>query len=91
MAARTFRSKHTTVEAIQLTASTEIDDVIAFMGDAPFDFDSEGITVTTASGNEAVARLGDWLIRDSEPGTFYPCVPTVFAARWEEVTQDGNA
>lgn len=37
----------------------------------------------TAHGETATFRHGDWIMRDSEPGTFYPVKPDVFAATYE--------
>lgn len=41
------------------------------------------IKVVTTHGEWAVVRHGDWIIRDSKPGTFYPCKPDVFAATYD--------
>jgi hypothetical protein len=50
---------------------------------APFiEFD-----VTTAHGETAIVRHGDWLIPDSKPGTFYPCKPDVFARKYEPIDE----
>lgn len=38
--------------------------------------------VPTMHGERATVRHGDWLIPDGKPGTFYPCKPDVFAAKY---------
>lgn len=40
----------------------------------------------TTHGEMATFRHGDWVLRDSKPGTFYPCKPDVFAETYEQVT-----
>lgn len=37
------------------------------------------VNVLTANGHVVPVRHGDWILPDSEPGTFYPCAPEVFA------------
>jgi hypothetical protein len=39
----------------------------------------------TTHGELATFRHGDWVLRDSKPGTFYPCKPDVFALTYEAV------
>lgn len=43
------------------------------------------IVVRTVHGEEAVIRVGDWIIPDGKPGTFYPCKPDIFVATYEPV------
>lgn len=43
------------------------------------------LRVTTIHGEEAIVRLGDWVIADGEPGTYYPCKPGIFEATYEPV------
>lgn len=38
--------------------------------------------VTTAHGEKATVRHGDWLIPDAKPGTFYPCKPDIFKEKY---------
>lgn len=41
----------------------------------------------TTHGERAMFRHGDWIIPDSRPGTFYPCKPDIFAAKYELVEE----
>lgn len=43
--------------------------------------------VITVHGKTAVIRHGDWIIPDNKPGTFYPCKPEVFVAKYEPVEE----
>lgn len=43
------------------------------------------LVLTTIHGEEAIARVGDWVIPEPKPGRFYPCNPDVFAATYEAV------
>lgn len=45
-----------------------------------------GISIGTLEG-EMIATLGDYIIKGIK-GEFYPCKPDIFAAIYEEVTQD---
>lgn len=53
--------------------------------DAKGPADKEGwLVLTTVHGEEAIARPGDWVIREtSMPGRFYPCKPDIFDATYE--------
>jgi len=53
--------------------------VAGFEGDAPI------IKFMTIHGDIAVARIGDWVVKDSAPGTYYPVKPGVFAKTYEAV------
>lgn len=44
--------------------------------------------LTTVHGDTAIARIGDWVIPEPEPGRFYPCKPAVFEATYEPVPAD---
>lgn len=46
------------------------------------------IKVTTAHGDQAIVRHGDWIISDSKPGTFYPCKPDVFENTYESLNSE---
>lgn len=39
----------------------------------------------TTHGDLATFRHGDWVLRDSRPGTFYPVKPDVFEATYEPI------
>lgn len=39
----------------------------------------------TAHGQLTEFKHGDWIIPDSKPGTWYPCLPEVFKKTYEEV------
>lgn len=47
----------------------------------------DGIEITTLHGDKAIARHGDWIAAEPEPGRFYPIKPGVFAATYEAVSE----
>ena len=36
------------------------------------------IRFMTIHGDKAVARFGDWVVKDGAPGTYYPVKPEIF-------------
>lgn len=44
-----------------------------------------GLTLTTVHGHPTRFVHGDWILRDSKPGTFYPVNPEVFNETYEEI------
>lgn len=47
----------------------------------------DGIEITTLHGDTAIARDGDWIAAEPEPGRFYPIKPDIFAATYEAVSE----
>lgn len=43
------------------------------------------LLVRTMHGDLTPVRHGDWIILDGKPGTFYPCKPEIFSAKYEAV------
>jgi hypothetical protein len=82
-----FRKKPIVIEAIQFTGSN-VGEIWDAFGRAGIGWSSETpnqLILTTTHGDEAPARVGDWIIPDSRPETFYPCKPDVFFATYEAV------
>jgi hypothetical protein len=49
------------------------------------------LVMRTVHGEQAAARVDDWVIREPVPGRGYPCKPDIFAETYEPVTEDGAA
>lgn len=81
-----FRKKPVEITAIQFTGSNQAA-VSDFMGASPVFGDAPdgtfAVHLTTAHGDTAYARPGDWIIPERQPGRFYPCAPDVFEATYE--------
>jgi hypothetical protein len=88
MGAQRFRKKPVEITAIQFDGNNQAQ-VSDFMGTSPpFGFGPDGdhwVTLTTIHGDEAIARVGDWIIPEPEAGRFYPCKPDIFAATYEAI------
>ncbi|HWO67045.1 MAG TPA: hypothetical protein VNO31_44140 [Umezawaea sp.] len=88
MGAQRFRKKPVEIEAIQFDGNNQAA-VSDFMGTSPpFNSDAEGnqwVVLTTVHGEEAIARVGDWIIPEPVVGRFYPCKPDIFAATYEAI------
>lgn len=85
-----FRKKPTVVDAIQFTGDNvqEIWDAFGTAGIyGPTENNSDHLILTTTHGDPAPARIGDWVIPDSRPDTFYPCKPDVFDRAYEPVQE----
>lgn len=79
-----YRKRPIEVDAVQWTGENAAE-VAAFLG-LPADPNwpvAPTIAIKTAHGDVAYVRPGDWIIPDSEPGTFYPVKPDVFDATYE--------
>jgi hypothetical protein len=84
----TYRKKPIEVEAIQFTGDNVAEIWGAFGADGiygPTEKNPEHLILTTTHGDPAPCRVGDWVVPDSKPGTFYPIKPDVFAATYEPV------
>lgn len=87
---RRFRRKPTEVVAIQFDGDniTEIWD--AFGADGiygPTEKNPDHLILTTAHGDPAPARAGDWVVPEATPGRFYPIKPDVMAATYEPINE----
>lgn len=40
------------------------------------------LKVTTVHGETAIVRIGDWIVQDASPGTYYPVRDEVFRTRY---------
>jgi hypothetical protein len=83
-----FRKRPVEVQAVQFTGDNleEIWDAFGCAGIyGPTEKNPDWLILTTVHGDPAPARVGDWIIPDAKPGTFYPCKPDIFDATYEEV------
>lgn len=85
---RRFRKKPVIVEAIKYTG-TNMPEVWAFARSAIDHGGPGGIVINTSEG-KMLAVSGWWIIKGVE-GEFYPCSPSVFAATYEEIADNGDA
>ena len=83
-----FRKKPVVVEAMQFTDESK-DQCFNFVGGNRYaDFDDDGtptLRFNTIHGDEAVARFGDWLIKEPDGVRCYPCKPDIFEQTYEAV------
>lgn len=87
-----YRKRPLEIEAIQIQPDNW-SDIVAFLeahgGKAPPG--PEGaeelveIGLTTAHGDVAFFRVGDWIVPEAEPGRFYPIKPDVFERTYDEL------
>jgi hypothetical protein len=95
-----FRKKPVVIEAMQLT-DDNVREVQAWcnaavpaatvvqhhpLGSNAGDGVARWLVLLTIHGEQAIARPGDWVIPEPQPGRFYPCASTVFDATYEPVT-----
>lgn len=78
-----FRKRPIEIDAIWVTFDLPLDALLAFLGDADFEMDEYGVTLSTLEG-KMLARPGDWIIRGIK-GELYPCKPEVFVDTYELV------
>ena len=84
-----FRKRPTVVEAMQFLDDTKDQVYNWAVGAEPtFRNDEPALLVRTIHGDEAVVRLGDWVIREPGAVTFYyPCKPDIFDASYDPVNE----
>jgi hypothetical protein len=88
-----YRKRPVVIDAVQIGPSTwpAVLDLLQAEPRAVFDWQVTGradvqITVRTLEG-DMLARTGDWLIR-GVAGEVYPCRADIFAATYEEATDE---
>lgn len=92
-----FQRKTTSIRAIQFTGDNfieileffEVEDERAVQGIyGPTDKNPNHLILTTMhDGDKAPCRIGDWVLPDALPGTFYSCAEEVFAATYDYVKE----
>jgi hypothetical protein len=88
-----FRKRPVEIEAVQWHGEANCPKVFAFLGlEHPVDeLDHSEIYVTTIHGETATVRPGDWIVREPEPGRFYPVKPDIFARSYEPAAPSAPA
>ncbi|MBB4931823.1 hypothetical protein F4561_002643 [Lipingzhangella halophila] len=88
-----YRKKPITIDAIQFTGDN-VRDIWEAFGTAgiygPTEANPDHLILTTAHGDPAPARPGDWVVPDSMPDTFYPIKPDVFDRTYEPAHGPGG-
>lgn len=82
----TYESLPKKVKAAQFTDETKDRIFNELTGNVAAD-NEEGkpiLKVTTIHGETAIVRLGDWIVKDAKPGTYYPVKDAVF---WDGYTK----
>lgn len=82
-----YNSKRRTIYAIQYTGNNlneiwELFGVVGIYG--PTETNPNYLLLTTVSGDQVPCRVGDWVIADGAPDTFYPCTDAEFNLRYED-------
>lgn len=82
---KTYKSLPTTVQAAQFTDKTK-DQIYNELIGAIADFeDGEPILkINTIHGETAIVRFGDWVVKESEPGRYYPIKNSIFRSKYVE-------
>lgn len=83
-----YRKKPVVIEAMQWTGDN-IEAIWEWGGAGgiygPTEKNPDQLILTTIHGEEAIARVGDWIIPEPQPDRFYPCKPDIFEATYEPV------
>lgn len=91
MTVRRYERKPTRIEAVQWTGKN-LDEIREAFGEegiyAPTELNPDCLIITTMHGDATPCRVGDWVIPDGNPKTFYPCKDAVFKATYELVKDD---
>ena len=81
---KTYEQLPKRVEAAQFTDKTKDRIFNELTGNTAADHEDGKpiLEVTTIHGEIATVRLGDWIVKDVKPGTYYPVKDEVFRARF---------
>lgn len=89
-----YRKKPVVIEAVELVDANTMRDAAKWCG-GRYGYESKAsdptdvaywVNIPTLEGTMRAVR-GDWIIRGVQ-GEFYPCKPDIFAATYEEATDD---
>lgn len=69
-----YQSLPSEIEAVQFTEENKDRVFNSLVGQYAADFEegSPVLKVMTIHGDVAIVRIGDWIAKDKEPGTYYP-------------------
>lgn len=75
-----YQSLPKNVEAVRFTDENKDQVFNSLTGQYASDFEDGKpiLKVTTVHGEIAIVRLGDWIVKDKEPGTYYPIKNEIF-------------
>ena len=79
-----YQSMPKQVEAIQFTEENKDSIFNSLTGRYAADFEDGKpiLKVETVHGEIAIVRLGDWVVKDAKPGTYYPVKDEVFSRKY---------
>lgn len=84
-----YQSLPKQIEAVQFTEQNK--DRIFFNEltgryDADFEDGKPILKVETVHGDIAIIRLGDWIVKDAKPGTYYPIKDEIFPNQYKQIS-----
>jgi hypothetical protein len=79
-----YQSLPRVVEAVQFTNENKDRVFNSLTGQYAADYDNFEpiLKITTVHGEIAIVRLGDWIVKDSIPGTYYPVKDEIFRTNY---------
>lgn len=82
-----YRKKPVVIEAEQFTEDNKnrCFNFVRCNTSADFENGKPILKIQTIHGDIAIARLGDWIVKEPMPGFYYPVKPDIFKATYEEV------
>lgn len=86
-----YDSKPKQIEAVQFTNENKDMVFNSMQGNRSADHEDGKpiLKVTTIHGETAIVRLGDWIVKESKIGCYYPVKPDIFPTSYE--VNKGNA
>ena len=81
-----YLSLPTQVEAVQFTDKNKDGIFNCLTGNYCADTEDGKpvLRITTVHGETAVVRLNNWIVKDAEPGTYYPMTDKIFKQRYTD-------
>ena len=82
---KTYNSLPRKIEAVQFTNENKdmVRNELTGRFSASFEDGKPILCVETTSGNSAIVRLGDWIVKENSIGFYYPVKNDIFGASYE--------
>ena len=82
-----YQSLPKQIEAVQFTNENKNQVFNSLTGNFIADFENGNsiLKVKTIHGDIAIVRIGDWIVKDIEMGTYYPIIDSVMKKSYKKI------
>ena len=82
-----YKSEPSVIEAVQFTYENKnmVFNSLTGQHAADFELGEPIIKITTIHGEVAIVRIGDWIVKESKLGFYYPIKNNIFLEKYRDV------